>query len=291
MDKVELMVVTHCDFDDSVFRGHDEYTIVKVGQRLSDGYARQRGWLTDNTGENISQENPRYCELTALYWAWKNLHGDVTGLVHYRRFFADFHRRSKGVSDDILTAEKMTEILKTKKIILPPPSIKVKDASVLYRNRPKDKQDKHWVIMEEIMHKEYPDFMPAFNHVLYECRTTYYLNMFVIRRSLMDEYCGWLFSVLKRYDERIAAMGEERIPRVDGFLSETLLHIWVEHRLQKDDIYHCPVLHTNKMSSDYYGNSLGRTLQRMFRSSRVCMTIKSEVKLQLLILRRMVFKK
>ena len=47
------------------------------------------GFTGDNTGDNISTKNPHYCELTALYWAWKNLQADYTGLVHYRRYFTN----------------------------------------------------------------------------------------------------------------------------------------------------------------------------------------------------------
>ena len=38
------------------------------------------GYIKDNTGENISAKNPNYCELTGLYWAWKNLRVDYTHL-------------------------------------------------------------------------------------------------------------------------------------------------------------------------------------------------------------------
>ena len=43
-------------------------------------------WLVENmigddTGENISLKNPHFCELTALYWAWKNLKVDYLEIV------------------------------------------------------------------------------------------------------------------------------------------------------------------------------------------------------------------
>ena len=45
------------------------------------------GVLTDCEGENISEKNRQYCELTGLYWVWKHAEEDYIGLVHYRRHF------------------------------------------------------------------------------------------------------------------------------------------------------------------------------------------------------------
>ena len=59
------------------------YLPLQVGRAVAD---QDLGWQGDNTGDNISLKNPYYCELTGLYWAWKNLKADAIGLVHYRRF-------------------------------------------------------------------------------------------------------------------------------------------------------------------------------------------------------------
>ena len=46
-------------------------------------------WLRDDQGENISAKNRSFCELTGLYWAWRNSPAPVLGMAHYRRYLAE----------------------------------------------------------------------------------------------------------------------------------------------------------------------------------------------------------
>lgn len=82
---------------------NDIYVPIHVGRALAKSKYEQNKinkedylWLFDNmigddTGENISLLNNQYCEMTALFWAWKNYdklgNPDYIGLCHYRRFF------------------------------------------------------------------------------------------------------------------------------------------------------------------------------------------------------------
>ena len=79
------------------------------------------GYIGDHTGEHISEKNPRYCELTGLYWLWKNVRCDIIGICHYRRYFV----REEKLLDRAYIEDKIASYP-----IIVPNSSCVKDADV-----------------------------------------------------------------------------------------------------------------------------------------------------------------
>jgi hypothetical protein len=92
LKNIKLIVATHKKFQ--MPKDTNMYLPLHVGR---EGKVNL-GYVGDNTGDNISKLNPYYCELTGLYWAWKNLDYDYLGLVHYRRYFTN---KSLSYNDDI----------------------------------------------------------------------------------------------------------------------------------------------------------------------------------------------
>ena len=111
MKNIKIIIATHKKYkmpNDSM------YIPLHVGAEGKEDL----GYVKDNTGDNISTKNPYYCELTGMYWAWKNLDAEYIGLAHYRRHFS-LNKKSKEKFDNVLTLSEADKILESTDVILP----------------------------------------------------------------------------------------------------------------------------------------------------------------------------
>ncbi len=185
------------------------------------------GYTGDNTGGNISLKNPNYCELTGLYWAWKNVSADFIGLVHYRRYFTRKNTLSLSArKEQILTRQEWEEKLSRVPVVVPNKRRYWIETNRSHYNHahPREGLD----MTEKIVEEKYPGYLPAFGRVMN--RTwAHMFNMFVMRRDLYAGYCEWLFDVLFELEKRLdISQYDPYQARVFGFISERLLDVWLE---------------------------------------------------------------
>lgn len=186
------------------------------------------GFQGDDTGDNISEKNANYCELTGLYWAWKNLDADYLGLVHYRRHFTQkpwLVQKLRGKERCILNSREIYKLLKTTDIILPKKQnyrIESVYSHYCHTHYPQPLQETR-KILEEL----YPSMVVSFDQVM-KARSAHMFNMYIMKRSLSDEYCEFLFKVLKELESRVDISSYNAFQaRVYGRISEMLLDVWI----------------------------------------------------------------
>ena len=83
LKNIQIYVVSHSEEDIKTTISNEIYTPLFVGRNGKDNL----GFLSDDQGDNISEKNPSYCELTGLYWMWKQSKEDIIGLCYYRSYF------------------------------------------------------------------------------------------------------------------------------------------------------------------------------------------------------------
>ncbi len=198
----------------------DVYLPVHVG---AEGKA-SLGFTGDNTGDNISRKNPNYCELTGLYYMWKNVPSDYLGLVHYRRYFSVTKDRDKWKR--IASGEQIRDLLSRTDIILPVKRnyyIETNYSQYVHAHHEEDLIETRKIIQEK-----YPEYLKAYDAVM-KRTDGHRFNMFIMKRELADQYCTWLFDILFTLEGRLDISGYSRNDaRVFGFVSERLLDVWLE---------------------------------------------------------------
>ena len=230
MNKMVLLIAAHKPYkmpEDKI------YCPLHVGAEGK----KDLGFLKDNTGKNISAKNPNYCELTGMYWAWKNLKCDVIGVMHYRRYLStrsvDEIKKAKTIDEKfrlILNKKQIDSLLKKYDVLLP-------TTKLIYKNVYTKYAQQHYVRdldnVREIIEKKYPKMLKAFDETMKEKKYAIG-NMCVMKKKLFDEYCEWLFSVFDDLEKVTNMEGYSVLQqRLYGFLSERLFNVWLRYKKLK----------------------------------------------------------
>jgi len=197
------------------------YLPVHVGKALHPDL--DLGYQPDNEGDNISEKNPYYCELTAVYWAWKNLKCDYVGLVHYRRMFS---KSGPGKQwDRILNTKDFEKLCSENDVILP--KRRKLYIETVYSHYDHTLYGKHLDDVRDILVQKYPEYVPYFDKKM-KMRTEHLFNMYILKKNLFDEYCEWSFDVLAELEKRYDLKSMEPFhARLIGRVGEKLIDLWL----------------------------------------------------------------
>ena len=211
----------------------------------------------DDTGENISEKNPSYCELTLQYWAWKNCQADYYGLCHYRRFLSFSEETYKpdpygnilegaideeAIRDYGLSGEQIRKRIEGYDIVTCKP-VKVSSFPERYSSirdhyaRAPFLYEKDVDLLLEAIAECYSDYLETAQEY-FAGKIGYFCQLFVMKRELFFSYCEWLFGILKALDSKLDMTYYCRQSlRTPGHLAERLFGIFLQYqRKQNPDL-------------------------------------------------------
>lgn len=200
---------------------------IQVGTALTE---KRVAKCCDNTGENISEKNVNYSELTALYWMWKNQcqntdlvsNLDFIGLFHYRRILD-------------VSKEDMEQLCRKQvDVILPFPMISEPDIT---EHHARYITEEDWDAMLQALLELKPEYAKAYTDI-FSGKYMYNYNIMIARPSVLVDYCAWLFPILKRTEELSNPKGWERSDRYIGYLGENLTTLYFMYHRNDLKIVH-----------------------------------------------------
>lgn len=223
MKDIKIIVATHRAFQ--MPKDNHLYLPIHVGAEGKESL----GYTGDDTGDNISQLNPYYCELTGLYWAWKNLDADYLGLVHYRRYFtkkSQPYHESIDMDEVILSQDDIGHLLDQADVIVP--KKRRYYIETLYSHYAHTHDAKHLDKTREIIERLYPQDISVYDSVMKQ-RSGYMFNMFIMKKELVKRYCEWLFPIIDGLYKEIDITGYSAFDaRLFGRISERLFNVWLK---------------------------------------------------------------
>ena len=243
MSNIKIFICAHKEVQ---LPQHPYFLPVQAGAALHEPII---GYQPDNKGDNISDKNPHFCELTCHYWAWKNLKNvDIVGLNHYRRYF-DFTRKWPQFSadkhfietEDFLKQEyqfpDLENILTKYDIILP-----VARHWRVSNTRQYGEYHiaKDWEMLRHIIKERSLQYIPAFEKTMDYSNKSVGYNMFITHWKHFDAYSEWLFDILFEVEKRVPPIDDPIQSRIYGYMSERLINVFCAHHKLK--IKHIPLI-------------------------------------------------
>ncbi|MDO5851187.1 MAG: DUF4422 domain-containing protein [Methanobacteriaceae archaeon] len=216
-EKIKLFVISHSPEDIQKIKNDELYTPLFVGRNGEDNL----GFISDDTGDNISNKNPNFCELTGLYWMWKHFDGDILGLCHYRRYFTNDN-------GDLIEKKDILNYLKDYDLIVPPFGTSLLGS--VYNDYDNEHYGEDLDKCRKIISKMTPEYLDSYDKVIYGDKLCHY-NMFIGSKELIDDYCNWVFPIMFELEKHLDASNYDSYrKRVYGFLTERLFNVWFTHK-------------------------------------------------------------
>ena len=211
--------------------------------------------LGDDTGDNISEKRDSFCELTVMYWAWKNVKADYYGLCHYRRYLSfseeKYETNDYGVIEsDCINENNINKFCLKEDIIrneldkgydlITAQSVDVRNLNpaihcILYycKLANNDFNINDIEILLDFIKCEYPDFyLSAVDY--YKQPYARWYNCFIIKRELYNEICNWIFKILFELEKKLDFTNySKQKHRELGFFGEHLYGIYVNYLINK----------------------------------------------------------
>lgn len=216
-----------------------------AGKKNIEGYQR------DDEGDNISDLNLYFCELTGIYWAWKNLDADYIGLAHYRRHFSS-NPHNKDVWKSVLKRSDIERDLGKVRVFVPNKRrywIETLYSHYAHTHHIFQLDETRKIIRERCS----PGYVDSFDKTC-KRKWGYMFNMMIMEKSLFNNYCSWLFPILFDLRDRL---GEDGLTpfhsRYYGRISEIIFNVWLEEqirtrRIKASEIKEIPFVHMEKVN-------------------------------------------
>lgn len=227
---MSIYIVTHKMFD---IPKEDGYIPIQVG--AVNGHVLPEGACFDDTGDNISDKNKNYCELTGVYWIWKHVKDEYIGIVHYRRYF------TRHYNGRLLSKKDIQRQLNKHDIILP--FMRHLDKTV-YEQYCESGYKKDLLMTGDIIKKIYPEYYDEFEQFI-NGKDVYFGNMLITSNKIYDNLCKWMFDILFELEKRVDISDySDYFSRIYGFISERLLYVYVKHN--DLDVFETGVINTEE---------------------------------------------